>query len=78
MLATGWIILVGLCCQALFWIPAARTGRTPSRPKALAAIAGGLALAAVAWRDSHAVLLAAQAVALTAYLAAMIKPQPRQ
>ncbi len=76
MLAHGWIILAGLCCQALFWIPAARAGQAPSKPWTLAALAGGLAVAATAWRDAHAVLLTAQAMALAAYMAALIRKRP--
>lgn len=68
MLAFGWIILTGLALQALFWIPAMREGREPTRRRALAALLGGLAVAAWAWRDSHLVLLPAQTLVLAAYL----------
>ena len=77
MRAFGWIILVGLACQALFWIPAARRGRTPSRGRTLTALAGGLAMAVWAWRDAHAVFLTAQAMALAVYLAALTR-RPQQ
>ena len=73
MLAFGWIILAGLACQALFWIPVARDGRTPSRRRILAALAGGLMIAVMAWRDGHVVLLTAQAAALAMYLAALFR-----
>ncbi len=71
MLPLGWIILASLAAQAPFWGHGALAGRRPAFPWTLLALAGGIAMAAAAWHDSHMVLLAGQAMALAVYLAAL-------